>query len=120
MPGIDALRAIAVLAVFFYHSSVGWMPGGFLGVDVFFVISGSLITDHAPVGWMSESNEKLAQAALGWPHNSLVSWNAAAKSRGGLTWDGIHLTPAGAREVARLIAATVRSQAQESSESAGR
>src|SRR5215204_2707638 len=45
MPGIDALRAIAVLAVFFYHVSTGgWMPGGFLGVDVFFVISGYLIT----------------------------------------------------------------------------
>jgi peptidoglycan/LPS O-acetylase OafA/YrhL len=44
LPGIDALRALAVLVVFFYHSSVGWMPGGFLGVDVFFVISGYLIT----------------------------------------------------------------------------
>ncbi len=44
MPGIDALRAIAVLAVFFYHTGAGWMPGGFLGVDVFFVISGYLIT----------------------------------------------------------------------------
>src|SRR6476620_9337140 len=44
LPGIDALRALAVLAVFFYHSSVDWMPGGFLGVDVFFVISGYLIT----------------------------------------------------------------------------
>jgi peptidoglycan/LPS O-acetylase OafA/YrhL len=44
MPGIDAMRAIAVLAVFFYHVGAGWMPGGFLGVDVFFVISGYLIT----------------------------------------------------------------------------
>ncbi|MBA2523139.1 MAG: acyltransferase, partial [Solirubrobacterales bacterium] len=44
MPGIDALRAVAVLAVFFYHVGVSWMPGGFLGVDVFFVISGYLIT----------------------------------------------------------------------------
>ncbi|HEX8753244.1 MAG TPA: acyltransferase family protein [Solirubrobacterales bacterium] len=44
LPGIDALRALAVLAVFFYHAGVGWLPGGFLGVDVFFVISGYLIT----------------------------------------------------------------------------
>jgi peptidoglycan/LPS O-acetylase OafA/YrhL len=44
LPGIDALRALAVLAVFFYHAGVAWLPGGFLGVDVFFVISGYLIT----------------------------------------------------------------------------
>jgi peptidoglycan/LPS O-acetylase OafA/YrhL len=44
MPGIDAMRALAVLAVFGYHSGLDWVPGGFLGVDVFFVISGYLIT----------------------------------------------------------------------------
>lgn len=44
LPGIDAMRALAVLAVFGYHAGLGWTPGGFLGVDVFFVISGYLIT----------------------------------------------------------------------------
>jgi peptidoglycan/LPS O-acetylase OafA/YrhL len=44
MPGIDAMRAVAVLAVFGYHAGLDWVPGGFLGVDVFFVISGYLIT----------------------------------------------------------------------------
>jgi peptidoglycan/LPS O-acetylase OafA/YrhL len=45
MPGLDGLRAIAVLAVIAYHLDFGWAPGGLLGVGVFFTLSGYLITD---------------------------------------------------------------------------
>ncbi|MDA8046800.1 MAG: acyltransferase family protein [Actinomycetota bacterium] len=44
LPGLDGLRAIAVVAVIVFHLDPSWLPGGFLGVDVFFVISGYLIT----------------------------------------------------------------------------
>ena len=58
IPAIDGLRALAVAAVLLYHSGLGWLPGGFLGVEVFFVISGYLITslliaDHRSNGHVS-------------------------------------------------------------------
>ncbi|WGE10406.1 acyltransferase family protein [Glaesserella parasuis] len=43
-PEVDGLRALAVLSVFIYHLNENWLTGGFLGVDIFFVISGFLIT----------------------------------------------------------------------------
>ena len=54
-PEIDGLRAVAVLAVVVFHAVPEWLPGGFVGVDVFFVISGYLITtllvdEHAASG----------------------------------------------------------------------
>ena len=43
-PALDGVRALAVAAVVVYHARPGWLPGGFMGVDVFFVLSGFLIT----------------------------------------------------------------------------
>lgn len=42
-PDVDGLRAVAVLAVIVYHFNAAWLPGGFTGVDIFFVISGYFI-----------------------------------------------------------------------------
>ena len=45
-PDIEGLRAVAILAVVAYHAGLSAIPGGYVGVDVFFVISGFLITEH--------------------------------------------------------------------------
>ncbi len=50
-PALDGLRAVAVIAVMLYHGGVSWAAGGFLGVDVFFVLSGFLITSLLVKEW---------------------------------------------------------------------
>jgi peptidoglycan/LPS O-acetylase OafA/YrhL len=54
LPHIDGLRAVAVIAVVIYHLHAAWLPGGFAGVDVFFVISGFIVS--ASVGSLQQSN----------------------------------------------------------------
>ena len=44
LAGLDGLRALAIVAVLVFHLDPSWLPGWFLGVDVFFVVSGFLIT----------------------------------------------------------------------------
>src|SRR5215471_21588932 len=44
VPALDGLRAVAVFAVIAYHLDLSWAKGGYLGVDLFFVLSGFLIT----------------------------------------------------------------------------
>jgi peptidoglycan/LPS O-acetylase OafA/YrhL/lysophospholipase L1-like esterase len=61
MPGLDGLRAIAVLAVIAFHEQFGWAPGGLLGVGVFFTLSGYLITDLLLSRWTTSGRLHLAE-----------------------------------------------------------
>ncbi len=60
LPGLDGLRALAVLAVIAYHLQLGWAPGGLLGVGVFFTLSGFLITSLLLGQWQSAGRMPLA------------------------------------------------------------
>ncbi|HLH46071.1 MAG TPA: acyltransferase, partial [Acidimicrobiales bacterium] len=58
-PGLDGVRAIAIVAVVVYHLSPGALPGGFLGVDLFFVVSGYLITTLLTDEWRRQGTIEL-------------------------------------------------------------
>lgn len=59
MPGLDGLRALAVIAVIAYHLDLPWASGGFLGVGIFFILSGYLITDKLMMQWQSTNRINL-------------------------------------------------------------
>jgi peptidoglycan/LPS O-acetylase OafA/YrhL len=59
MPGLDGLRALAVLAVIAYHEQFSWAPGGLLGVGVFFTLSGFLITSLLVGEWAAAGRVRL-------------------------------------------------------------
>ncbi|ANF97064.1 acyltransferase family protein [Paenibacillus bovis] len=61
MTGLDGLRAISVLAVIAYHLHLKWAQGGLLGVEIFFVISGYLITDQLLYEWKTFGRISLLQ-----------------------------------------------------------
>lgn len=61
IPALDGLRALAVLGVIAYHMGMAWMPGGLLGVTVFFVLSGYLITSLLLIEWDSTGTINLPQ-----------------------------------------------------------
>ena len=100
LPGLDGLRAVSVAAVLAYHGGLTWIPGGFLGVEVFFVISGYLITsllltEHAASGtislrgfWLRRARRLLPAAYLVLATSALVVATAyreeAAQLRGQL------------------------------------
>ena len=65
IPGLDGLRALAVSAVLIYHAQPQWLPGGFLGVDVFFVISGYLIASLLLAEWRQQGRINLKAFWLG-------------------------------------------------------
>lgn len=61
LPGLDGLRALSVLAVIAYHLNLPWASGGFLGVGIFFTLSGYLITDQLMLQWQNTKRINLKE-----------------------------------------------------------
>ena len=59
LPALDGLRGLAVVAVLFFHGGFGWAKGGWLGVSVFFTLSGFLITNLLVAEWASDGSISL-------------------------------------------------------------
>ncbi len=59
LPALDGLRGLAILSVMAYHLGFGWASGGYLGVDLFFVLSGFLITSLLLEEWCSTGRIRL-------------------------------------------------------------
>ena len=92
LPGLDGMRALAVVAVMVYHANHTWLSGGFLGVEVFFVISGYLITllligEHERTGrvglrefWLRRAR-RLLPALFTMMSRSPSTWRCSSASR---------------------------------------
>jgi peptidoglycan/LPS O-acetylase OafA/YrhL len=61
IPGLDGIRALAVVCVLAYHLGISWAPGGMLGVGVFFTLSGYLITDLLLAQWREQTRLDMAR-----------------------------------------------------------
>jgi len=101
-PALDGIRAVAVVAVVLFHAGVTWLPGGFLGVDLFFVLSGFLITTllleewgvHGSIGlgpfWGRRARRLFPALALVLAAVAVYGATAAPPAtRSGLRWDGV-------------------------------
>ena len=64
VPALDGLRALAAVVVLLYHADMPWMPGGFLGVELFFVLSGYLITSLLVAEWRQTGHVNLKRFGL--------------------------------------------------------
>ena len=106
-PDIDGLRAIAVLSVMFFHVGFGWFGGGWVGVDVFFVISGFLITrlirDEYEAGTFSFAGFYARRARRLFP--SFFFTVAASFIAGSVIFDPVYLQHFAGEVVYAIVAA---------------